>query len=658
MNESYGTYQRIEQGRERLSWLIVAFVLAFLIIAVRLVLLMVSFGSDDHYSNLKNPEILILEPEEKPKSHSDITIMVGAGGNSSGEGDVKIEPLSHNSAISSVADGRGQIDLMVGGNPDEQQSDSDGVNNVSNNISSLDIKFSRANIVDRNGELLAGTIKIPSLYANPSEVMEPEILAQKLHKIFPEKNYQTLLRRLSSKRKFVWIERHIHPRKQNMINSLGEPGLYFRQEERRAYPHGNLVSHILGYTGIDNYGLAGLEKEMDKRITEFGEQGKDLQLSLDIRVQSLLYDELKAGKERFEALGAVGIVLDVTSNEVIAMVSLPDFDPHQPAAANSANLFNRATLGSYEMGSIFKPFTVAMAIESGKVMLSDSYDASKPIKYGSFVIKDFHGKGRWLSVPEIFVYSSNIGSVKMLQDVGREYQRDFLADLGLLDPLTIELSERSMPIIPVPWREINAMTIAFGHGIAVTPLHMAQGIGALVNGGTWRPVTLLKGGNRNAEKMGIARRVVSEDTSRIMSKLLRLAVIYGTGKQGDVYGFDVGGKTGSAEKVSGQGGYSTDAMLSSYVAVFPMVNPKYLVLVILDEPKGNEDTYGFATGGWTAAPITAKVISRMSAVLGLTPLSDNFQSLREVRRELRDDRARSHIRNEMIDSGIGDEIEF
>ena len=332
-------------------------------------------------------------------------------------------------------------------------------------------------------------------------------------------------------------------------------------------------------------------------------------------MQHVLREELARGGTEFSALGSAGIVLDVHTGEVLAMASLPDFDPNRIPESTPEQRFNRSTLGVYEMGSTFKTFTLANALQIGSVRMQDGYDASKPIRVGRFVIRDDHGKGRWLSVQEIFIYSSNIGAAKMALDIGSERQQEFLGRLGLLKAPDIELPEVGAPMLPTPWRRVSTMTVSFGHGIAVSPLQMASGIAALVNGGWKTRPTLV----HYQPGDDISRhQVVSPRTSAQMRRLLRLVVERGTGTRAAAPGYLVGGKTGTAEK-AGAGGYRSKALISSFVGVFPITEPRYVVLVMLDEPKGTKSTFNFASGGWTAAPIVSSIISRIGPLLGVQP---------------------------------------
>ena len=477
----------------------------------------------------------------------------------------------------------------------------------------------RADIVDRNGVLLATTLRAPSLYANPRVVLDAADAASRLAMVLPNLDRGALLRKLTSERSFVWLRRGLTPRQHYAVNRLGIPGIGFVDEDRRIYPQGALMAHVVGFCGVDNRGLAGVEQGLDALLAAPDRIDRALALSLDVRVQGVVRGELRAAVEEFQSKGGTGIVLDVRTGEALAMVSLPDFDPNLPVSTTSEALFNRASLGVYEMGSTFKTFTTAAALEAGTVDLAGGYDATKPIRVARYTIRDDHPKKRWLSVPEIFVYSSNIGAAKMALELGGDRQRAFLKRLGLLSPPDVELPEVGSPMWPSPWREINTMTVAFGHGIAVSPLQLASAVATLVNSGSRIPATIVR---REQGEPIPAQQVVSGETSATMRALLRLVVTEGTGRQAAASGYRVGGKTGTAEKAKA-GGYRRDALISSFVGAFPIEEPRYVVFVLLDEPKGNKSTFGFASGGWTAAPAVGRIVSRIAPMLGVAPVAPN-----------------------------------
>jgi cell division protein FtsI (penicillin-binding protein 3) len=485
----------------------------------------------------------------------------------------------------------------------------------------------RADIVDRNGALLATMLPKPSLFANSKALLaagqDPDEAAGKLAALLPEKTPGEIRAKLVSSKSFVYLKRSLTPRQQYAINRLGIPGLDFTPEERRFYPYGDLAAHVVGYCGIDNEGLAGVERGLDAAVKG---RREPLELSLDARVQFILREELGRVVGEFGAKGAAGIIMDVQTGEIIAMVSLPDFDPNRPGGTDpdhtpveaSERIFNKITLGDYEMGSAFKIFNTAMTLDAGTATMVKSYDAIHDIHIGRFTITDYHGKHRMLSVPEVFMYSSNLGSARMAMEAGAERQRAFLARLGLLKPVPIEFEELSKPHYPAQWREVNVITIAYGHGIAVSPLHVATAVSAIVNGGILHRPTFLKL-PPGAQPPG--ERVISQKTSQEMRKLMRLVVQYGTAKLAAAPGYVVGGKTGTAEKNQG-GHYQEKKLLSDFVAVFPMHDPRYLVLTLVDEPHGTKQSFGYATAGWTVAPATSRIIQRIAPILGVAPVDE------------------------------------
>ncbi len=473
----------------------------------------------------------------------------------------------------------------------------------------------RADIVDRNGILLATNLLTASLYADARSVPDAAKAARRVVGVLPELSLAAVQERLSSNRAFVWLKRNLTPSQQAAVNGLGIPGLHFRDEQRRLYPHGSLESHVLGFTDVDGNGISGMEKYFDQEMRDRGPRGQALQVSLDVRVQHVLRDELSEAMGRFRTKGAAGLVLNANTGEILGLVSLPDFDPNHPSAAPALARFNRATKGVYELGSVFKVLTVAMALDSGATKIRGGYDATKPIRVARYTIRDSHAKKRWLSVPEILIYSSNIGAAKMALDVGRDGQRQYLDRFGLLGRPSLELPEVGMPITPARWGDISTMTAAYGHGLAVSPVQFASAFAATVNGGVLLPATLIK---RKPGERTVGVQVISERTSNQLRRLLRAVVEKGTGRKAQAPGYLVGGKTGTAEK-AGAGGYRRKALISSFVAAFPMTAPKYVVYLLLDEPQGDVETHGYATAGWTAAPLTSRVVSRIAPILGVRP---------------------------------------
>ena len=365
--------------------------------------------------------------------------------------------------------------------------------------------------------------------------------------MLPDLSYADVEAKLSSGRKFVWLKRKLTPRQKWEVNAIGEPAFQFEQEEERIYPHGRLAAHVLGYVDVDGNGLGGVEHFFDSKLGDKGRTSEKLKLSLDIRVQYALADELQAAMRAYQAIGGAGLVMDVATGEVIAMVSLPDYDPNNVRGVADTEKFNRATKGVYELGSTFKTFTFANALDDSIVNMEDGYDASKPLRISRFLIRDDHAKNRYLTVPEIFTFSSNIGTAQMALDIGTERQQEFLGELGLLQPANVELTEVGAPLVPPVWRKSSTMTISYGHGLAVSPLQLASGISAMVNGGRLMTPTLI----HNPENWQSGKQVISQDTSRKIRQLLRMAVTKGTGGRADAIGYRVGGKTGTAEKAVG-----------------------------------------------------------------------------------------------------------
>lgn len=476
-----------------------------------------------------------------------------------------------------------------------------------------DVSYFRADVVDRKGEILATDLQGASLYADARVIWDPAEAARDIKSVIPSVNVETLTKKLSSRQAFVWIKRNLTPGQQEGVRQLGLPGFYFKHEPRRVYPNGRTASHVLGYVSVDNHGLAGLERGIEDLVLEKKNKGGLVELALDLRVQHVLEDELSGAIATFRAKGAAGVVLDVNNGEVLALSSQPDFDPNEPRAATKDALFNRATLGLFEMGSTFKIFTAASALDAGKVTLASQYDTSAPITFGQYSIADFHPESRMLSLPEVLMFSSNIGAAKIAMEAGSAVQRSYFGKFGLLAPVPFEVKELGSPLLPKRWGELETMTTAYGHGIAVSPLHVAAASAAVVNGGKYFRPTLLK---RDGKAVVPFTRVVSETTSSQMRDLLRSVVAQGTGGKADVPGYPVGGKTGTAEKVSG-GNYAEKKLLTSFVGVFPAKAPLYLVLVVLDEPQPSEATQGFASAGWTAAPTAGKVIARIAPMLNV-----------------------------------------
>ena len=489
------------------------------------------------------------------------------------------------------------------------------------------VATARPDILDRNGQVLATDVKAPSLFAEPRKLIDVDEAEELLTAVLPDLDSNEVRERLSSKRGFVWLKREISAKQQQEIHRLGIPGVGFLTENKRVYPNGAVVSHEIGHVNIDNQGIAGIEKWLDSQgLAALHMAGlatdrlqQPVQLALDLRVQFVLRDELAAAREKFKAKASSGVILNVNTGEIVALVSEPDYDPNNPREANDPTRINRLTTGVYEMGSTFKILTVAMALDSGKATLASTFDASHPLQYGRFAIHDYEPMHRALSVPEIFTYSSNIGAARMALAVGVEGHQAFLRKMGQLDRLRTELPESAEPIVPKRWGELNTVTIAFGHGLSVAPLQAVMGIAATLNGGRLIPPTFLKRDQADADKL--AKQVLKPETSRAIRYLMRLNAEKGTATKANVNGYYIGGKTGTAEKVVG-GHYSKHKLLTDFMAVLPADKPKYLMMIMLDEPQASPETHGFATAGWNAAPTAAKVIARIAPLLDIEPRFD------------------------------------
>ncbi|HEY0114001.1 MAG TPA: penicillin-binding protein 2 [Allosphingosinicella sp.] len=473
----------------------------------------------------------------------------------------------------------------------------------------------RADIVDRDGRPLARTIDAWSIGVHPNRLLSnPSELAAKLAELMPERSADEYKALLTSGKNFVYLSRRAVPELVSAVNALGEPAIAFDREPERLYPQTALAGHILGWTDFDGRGVTGMERVLEQRLSDPAQRGEPVTLSIDSRVQAAMESELGAAVTKHSAEGATGIVLDVHTGELVAMASMPTFNPNAAGQSDPNALFNRATMGVYELGSTFKPITVAAAMEAGVVTsMSRRYDASAPIAIGRFKIKDDHPQGRPLNISETLVHSSNIVTARIADEMGPARMQAAFSALGFNEPAKIELDQKGRTLWPRDWGRSTVMTTGYGHGVAITPLHLASAYAALVNGGMWRPATLLR-----TQGTVPGRRVYSEETSRRMRQLLRLIVLEGTGKRGEAAGYRVGGKTGTAEKPTA-GGYSKKVNVSTFAAAFPMDNPRYVVIAMLDAPKGTADTYGFTSAAWTAAPVVSRVISRVGPLLGILP---------------------------------------
>ena len=480
----------------------------------------------------------------------------------------------------------------------------------------------RATITDRNGETLAVSLPTAALYANPKEMIDIAQVASKLKTVLPRLDEEQVRARLgNAEKQFVYLARQLTPREQISLNALGIPGVYFEQTERRSYPMKRTAAQVVGGVDVDGHGVAGVERFFERRLAE---DSTPLRLSIDVRVQAVVRDELVKGMQDFRAIGGCGIVMDVRTGEVIAMVSLPDYDANLAGRATNEERFNRAVTGMYEPGSTYKLQTLSMALDYGTVQLWNEFDASRPIQIGRFTISDFEGKKRWLYLPEVLAYSSNIGAAHVAQTVGAERQRAWLRNMGMFSRVGIELPEAGLPLVQSAqaWKEIVTLTVAFGHGISVSPLHVVRGTAAIANNGVIVRPTLIAQEPGNAQDTGNpppdARQVMQPATSDTMRRLMRLVVTDGFGKTAEVPGYYPGGKTGTAEKV-GNRTYNRHANVAAFTSVFPMNAPRYAVYMMLDEPHANASTHGYATAGWVVAPSAGRVIARVGPMLGMLP---------------------------------------
>ncbi len=467
----------------------------------------------------------------------------------------------------------------------------------------------RADIIDRNGTIIATSLPTVNLFANPRKIMNPQRAAERLAAVLPDITYEDLLDKLTRRGSFVYIKRNLSPSQQYQINALGIPGLEFEDGEKRIYPHKNLFAHLIGSTNIDNIGISGIEKQMDKRLRE---SDIPLRLTIDAGIQDTIRQELLAGVEKFNALGGVAILMDVKTAEVIALVSLPDYDPNSFSRVTDRAMFNFATKGLYEPGSVLKVFNAALGLEKGHVKLTDRFDATKPLKLRYNTIKDYRGENRWLDLQEILIYSSNIGSAQIALKVGKEKQQEFLKGLGLFEPLrSFEVAEKAAPMLPRRWGEETTATVAYGYGVSVTPLHIISAFASMVNGGVYHLPTVVK-----SDSPDKGHQVISAKTSKQMLRLLRGVVVEGSGKRANVLGYEVAGKTGTANKLV-NGKYVNKKVMTSFVGTFPASNPQYALMIMLDEPKAIEGTWGFVTSGWNTVPTAGKIIAAIAPQLNI-----------------------------------------
>ncbi|WP_417712782.1 peptidoglycan D,D-transpeptidase FtsI family protein [Pseudophaeobacter arcticus] len=493
------------------------------------------------------------------------------------------------------------------------------------------IAMQRADIVDREGRILATNFETHSLYVQTQQLIDPQNAADRLVEIFPDLDHADLLAKFTGARKFLWIKKKISPEQKQAVHDIGDPGLLFGPREMRLYPNGSVAAHVLGgasfgkegVSAAEVIGVAGVEKQFDDYLRDPANGSKPLTLSLDLTVQAAAERVLDGGMRLMNAKGATSILMDVQTGEVISVVSLPDFDPNErPAPPTSgfdpsvSPLFNRAVQGVYELGSTFKIFTAAQAMDLGLVTPDTIIDTRGPLRWGKFSIKDYRNYGNELSVTKIIVKSSNIGTARLAQQIGAERQQDFLRDLGMLEATPFEIVEAQggQPLLPTNWSELSAMTISYGHGISTTPMHLAAGYAAVANGGRYVSPTILK---QDGPQLG--RRIMSEQSAEAARTMLRHVVTEGTASFAQVPGYQVGGKTGTADKPRPLGGYYEDKVIATFASIFPAHDPKYVLVVTLDEPSVSAYGEERRTAGWTAVPVAAEMIGRLAPLLGLRP---------------------------------------
>src|SRR6056297_716940 len=515
----------------------------------------------------------------------------------------------------------GRMGVLANSEPTEPRS----------SVAGAQIVAQRADIVDRQGRILATNFETHSLYAQPEQLVDPERAADELVRIFPDLDRERLVKDFTGKRKFLWIKRKISPEQKQAVHDIGEPGLLFGPREMRLYPNGRLASHVLGGASFGRegvhaaevIGVAGIEKEFDARLRDPAQSHEPLRLSLDLSVQAAIERVLYGGMKLMNAKGATAILMEVKTGEIVTVASLPDFDPNDrprpptEGEPSDSPLFNRAVQGVYELGSTFKIFTVAQALDLGLLNADTIIDTKGPLRWGKHRINDFRNYGNEMSVTKVIVKSSNIGTARIAQMIGSERQKAFLEDLGFLDPPPVEIVEAdgAQPLLPRNWSELSTMTISYGHGISTSPMHLAAGYATLANGGRKVTPTLLHG-----TTTAPGPQVISERTARVSMDMLRKVVTEGTASFGEVPGYAVGGKTGTADKPKARGGgYYEDKVLATFASVFPAHDPEYVLVVTLDEPVETSGDEPRRTAGWTAVPVAAEIIRRVAPLLGLRP---------------------------------------
>jgi len=497
----------------------------------------------------------------------------------------------------------------------------------------------RADIVDRNGRILATNLDTHALYAHPRDMVDPEQTARELAAIFPELKVDQLVRDFTGTRKFVWIRRQLSPEQMQQVHDIGSPGLVFGPREMRLYPNGAIAAHILGgasygregVASAEVIGVAGVERKFDEYLRDPANEGAPLELSIDLTIQAAAEEVLAGGMSIMNAKGAASVLMDVHTGEIISMVSLPDFDPNKRPQVlltgdqSDSPLFNRAMQGVYELGSTFKIFAVAQAMELGLINPETMINTKGPLQWGKFRIRDFHDYGAQLSATDVIVQSSNIGTARIAMQIGAERQQEFLRSLGFMEATPVELQEApsGAPLLPRNWSELSTMTISYGHGLSSSPLHLATAYSSLLNGGTRVYPTLLHRENRQT-----GPRIVRAEISERSRDMLRQVVSRGTASFGEVEGYEVGGKTGTADKPKENGGgYYKDKVIATFASVFPANDPQYVLIVTFDEPSENSGSEPRRTAGWTAVPVAAEMIRRVAPLLGLRPQVDRTEPI-------------------------------
>jgi cell division protein FtsI (penicillin-binding protein 3) len=474
----------------------------------------------------------------------------------------------------------------------------------------------RAEILDRNGTILAVSLPGAQLYADPLQVTDPVGDAAKLAAVLPGLDEAATAKKLSSGKNFVYLDRKLTPPEELAVNQLGIPGVYFENADKRHYPEGDIGAHILGGVTVGGVGIAGVEEYFERRLTS---DPAPLKLSIDIGVEGIVHDELAAAVKEFRSPGGCAIVMNAHTGEILAMVSLPDYDAADLGNAPANDRFNRCVTGNYEPGSVFKLQTIAMALDSGLIHYWDYFDTTHPLHVGRFTITDFEPVDTWMAVPEILNVSSNIGASRIATILGPKIEQDWYRKQGFFAKLPVQLPEAQPPLTPSlhNWGLSTTMTVAFGNGIAVSPLHLVTGVLPIVNGGVRYQPTLLAVDSSGPQPEGV--RVMSQATSDLMRKMMTNVVLYGTGTQAQVPGYVVGGKTGTAQVVGPYGKYLLHTNNASFMAAFPMNDPQYVIYVLVLQPKADATTHGFTTGGYIAAPAVGRIIARIGPMLGVLP---------------------------------------